>query len=185
MQLRWLSALVGAVCFSSLLVNMPSAAKADPPAVIGYDENSITFGNGVAANGNSHVRLYPDGRVEFQSHFHDSGAADYWYSITWAVRASDGTVFTLHHRAKIIGHVFGGGQSDRNSNFDETTTNPAVAQHWAALTRANTARMSAHAAATFGGVIDTVEEAVNDVKQAVTAAEGVYETVTSVVAIFA
>jgi hypothetical protein len=186
MQIRWISALVGAVCFSSsLVVAMPSPAKASPPAVIAYDENSITFDHGVAANGNSHIKLYPDGRVEFQSHFHDSGAADYWYSITWAVRASDGTVFTLHHRAKIIGHVFGRGQSDRNSNFDETTTNAAVAQHWAALTRANTARMSAHTAATFGGVIDTVEEAVNDVKQAVSVAEGVYETVTSVVAIFA
>jgi hypothetical protein len=186
MQNRWVSALVGAVCISSsLLAGTQSPAKAEPPAVISYDENSITFDHGVAANGNSHIKFYPDGRVEFQSHFHDSGAADYWYSITWAVRASDGTVFTLHHRAKIIGHVFGRGQSDRNSNFDETVTNAEVAQHWAALTRANTARMSAHTAATFGGLVDTAEEAINDVKQAVSAAEGVYETVSSVVAIFA
>jgi hypothetical protein len=186
MHIRWIPALVGAVCLSSsLAVSMPSPAKADPPAVIAYDDNSITFGHGVAANGNSHVKLYPDGRVEFQSHFHDSGAADYWYSITWAVRASDGTVFTLHHRAKIIGHVFGSGQSDRNSNFTETTTSPEVAQHWAALTRANTARMSAHTAATFGGLVDTAEEALNDVKQAVTEAAGAYQSVTSVIAIFA
>jgi len=184
MQIRWFSALLSAVCLSSSVVmTVASPAKADP-GVIAFDDNAITFRHGIAADGNSHVRLYPDGRVEFKSHFHDSGSADYWYSITWAVRASDGTVFTLHHRAKIIGHVFGGGQADRNSDFDQTITNPAVAQHWAALTRASTARIATHAATTLSGYVDDVKEAVDDVKDAVQTAQGVYDTVTTVIALF-
>jgi hypothetical protein len=179
----------GAHVAQGFVFNLPfhagaAAAPTDLPDVLAFDNNSITFGDGIAAGGNSHVKLHRDGSVEFRSHFHDSGAADYWYSITWAVYASDGTVFKLHHRAKITGHVFGSGQSDRNSNFNETATNDAVAQHWAALARANTARMSAHTAATFGDLVDTGKEAVDDVVEAAKTFGEAYQTVSTVVDIF-
>jgi hypothetical protein len=45
--------------------------------------------------------------------------------------------------------------------------------------------MSAHTAVTFGGLADTGEEALNDVKQAVSVAEGVYEAVSTIVVLFA
>ena len=168
------------------------SAPAALPEFLAFDNNSITFGGGVPVGGNSHVTLHQDGRVEFKSHFHDSGAPDYWYSITWAMYATDGTVFRVHHRAKVIGHVLGSGQSDRSSDFDQTVTNGAITQHWPALVHANIARMSAHTAASIGGLIDTAEEAVQDVKKAVDTAQkiaqagqSVYEAVSTVVDVIA
>ncbi len=152
-----------------------AVAPGNPPDVLAFDNNSITFDRGIAAGGNSHVKLHPDGRVEFTAHFHDSGATDYYYSITWAIYASDGTIFTLHHRGKIIGHLTGG-QADRNSNFNGDTTNAEVAQHWAALTRANTARVSAHVATSLGGLLDTAKQAVDAVIEAVSIYGEGYQT---------
>src|SRR5664279_4381280 len=102
--------------------NLPYHAPAPGslPDLLRYDEFSITFKDGIAANANSHVRLHSDGTVEFTSHFHDSGAQDYVYSISWAIYASDGWVFTLQHSGNIKGHLTGG-QSDRDSNYSEQT----------------------------------------------------------------
>jgi hypothetical protein len=163
----------------------PSAADAPgaAPDVLAFDNNDITFGNGLAAGGNSHVKLHRDGTVEFTSHFHDSGSVDYWYSITWAIYATDGTVFTLHHRDKIIGHLTGG-QPDRNSNFNGSMTSADVVQHWDALARANLARMSAHVAVTFGGVPDTIKEAVDDVIAAARTFHEAYDEVGKYVGLF-
>jgi hypothetical protein len=165
------------------------AAAPALPESLAFDNNSITFDGGVPVNGNSHVVLHQDGRVEFRSHFHDSGAPDYYYSITWAVYATDGTVFRVHHRDKVQGFP---AKSARTSNFDQTVTNGAITQHWPALVKANLARMSAHTAASIGGLIDTAEEAVNDIKSAVNDAEKlaqagqtVYSTVSTVVDIIA
>ena len=176
----------------SIPFHADTAAAPPLPEFLAFDNNSITFDGGVPVGGNSHVVLHQDGRVEFRSHFRDSGAPDYWYSITWAMYATDGTVFRVHHRAKVIGHVFGSGQSDRNSDFNQTVTNNAVTQHWPALVKANLARMSAHTAASIGGLIDTAEEAVKDIKSAVDEAEKlaqagqtVYSTVSTVVDIIA
>jgi hypothetical protein len=176
----------------SIPFHADAAAAPALPEYLAFDNNSITFDGGVPVGGNSHVVLHQDGRVEFKSHFHDSGAPDYWYSITWAMYATDGTVFRVHHRAKVIGHVIGSGQSDRNSDFDQTVTNGAITQHWPALVKANLARMSAHTAASIGGLIDTAEEAVKDIKTAVDDAEKlaqagqtVYSTVSTVVDIIA
>jgi hypothetical protein len=142
-------------------------APAAAPDVLAFDNNDITFGNGIAAGGNSHVKLHRDGSVEFTSHFHDSGATDYYYSITWAIYATDGTIFTFHHRDKIIGHLTSG-QADRNSNFSANTTNAEVAQHWDALARANIGRMSAHVAATLGDLVDTGKQALDAALEAAT-----------------
>ena len=163
------------------IFNLPfhAASAVDPaslPEFIAFDNNSITFDDGVAADGNSHVRLHRDGRVEFTSHFHDSGAIDYYYSVTWAIYASDGTIFTLHHRGKVIGHITGG-QADRNSNYNGDVTSADVAQRWAALGRANVARVSAHAAPSIDLLGDTGKEAIDAVVSAANAFNGVYQAV--------
>jgi hypothetical protein len=161
-------------------------SAADPaslPEFLAFDNNSITFDHGVAAGGNSHVRLHRDGRVEFTSHFHDSGAIDYHYSITWAIYASDGTIFTLHHSGRIKGHLTGG-QADRNSNFNGDTTNDDVAQRWPALARANIARMSAHAAPSIDLLGDTGKEAVDAVISAANSFNDVYQGVAKYVGLF-
>jgi hypothetical protein len=160
-----------------------AVAATDAPEVLAFDNDHITFDDGVAAGGNSHVRLHRDGRVEFASHFHDSGSVDYWYSITWAIYASDGTVFTLHHRAKIVGHLTSG-QADRNSNFHGDTTNAEVALHWTALAKANVGRMSAHVAVTFGGLPDTTRQAVDDVVAAARTFHDAYDEVGKYVGLF-
>ena len=143
-----------------------AAAPANLPDVLAFDNNSITFKGGVPVGGYSHVKLHQDGQVEFESHFHDSGGTDYVYSITWAIAASDGTIFRLHHRGSVSGHLFGRDQSDRNSNFDQTVTSSAIAQHWSALARGNVGRMSAHAATTLGGLLDTAKTALQDAQEA-------------------
>jgi hypothetical protein len=112
--------------------------------------DAITCKNGIAAGGNSRVRLHSDGTVEFTSHFHDSGAEDYVYSVSWAIVASDGSAFTLQHGGKIKGHLMGG-QSDRNSNYSEQTVYDQVRVHWPALVRGNKAHMVAHVSGSISG----------------------------------
>jgi hypothetical protein len=154
-------------------------AAVDPstlPEFLAFDQNSITFKGGVAANGNSHVKLHRDGRVEFTTHFNDSGALDYYYSIAWAIFASDGMIFTLRHVGKVNGH-FTGGQADRKDDFNGDTTSPLVASHWPALAKTRLARMSAHAASKFSLLHDTVKEAADAVVDAATAFDSVYQGV--------
>jgi hypothetical protein len=146
------------------------------PEFLAFDNNSITFKGDIAAGGNSHVKLHRDGRVEFTTHFHDSGAVDYYYSIAWAVFASDGTIFTLRHAGKVIGH-FTGGQADRNDNFNGDTTSTLVASRWPALAKTNLARMSAHVALKFGLLGDTVKEAADAVVDAATTFDSAYQGV--------
>jgi len=136
-----------------------------PPApgsmtdLLRYDANSITFKDGIGAGGNSHVRLHSDGTVEFTSHFHDSGAQDYVYSISWAICASDkSAAFTLQHGGKIKGHVFGG-ESDRNSDYSEQVVYDQVKIHWPALVRGSTSHMSAHVSGSVSGLLGTTKEA--------------------------
>ena len=157
-------------------------APGSPLDVLAYDNNSIRFPKGIAADGNAHVKLHRDGHVEFTAHFHDSGATDYYYSITWAIYASDGTIFTLHHRDKVIGHITGG-QADRNNNFNGDTMDADVAQHWTALTRANTARVSAHVATSLDGLLDTAKQAVDAVIEAATIYGEAYQTAGTVLSI--
>ena len=155
----------------------PEAAVAPSalPEFLTFDQNSITFSGGIAANGNSHVTLHRDGRVEFKTHFHDSGAEDYNYSIAWAVIADDGWVFTLRHVGKVTGHLTGG-QADRGDDFNGDTTSALVAAHWPALVKANLARMSAHVATKGSLLRDTVKEAVDEgIEAAGTAFNSVYQ----------
>jgi hypothetical protein len=154
-------------------------AAVDPstlPEFLAFDQNSITFKGGVAANGNSHVKLHRDGRVEFTTHFNDSGALDYYYSIAWAIFASDGMIFTLRHVGKVNGH-FTGGQSDRKDDFNGDTTSPLVASHYPALAKTKLARMSAHVASKVSLLHDTVKEAADAVVGAATAFDSVYQGV--------
>lgn len=162
--------------------NLPYRLEAavDPstlPEFLAFDNNSITFKDGIAANGNSHVILHRDGRVEFKTHFHDSGGLDYHYTIAWAVFASDGTIFTLRHGGKINGHFIGGSQNDRTDNFNGDMTSPLVARLWPALVKTNLARMSAHVAEKSTLLPDTLKEAMDTVVDAATAFDSVYQGV--------
>ena len=151
-----------------------AVAPSTLPEFLAFDDNSITFSGGIAANGNSHVRLHRDGRVEFTTHFNDSGAEDYYYSIAWAVIANDGTIFTLRHGGKVTGHLTGG-QADRKDDFNGDTTSALVASLWPALVKANLARVSAHVATKGSLLRDTVKEATDAVVAAATAFDSVYQ----------
>jgi hypothetical protein len=163
------------------MFNLPyrPAAAGSLPDLLTYTEPSITFAKGIAADANSTVRLHSDGTVEFASHFHDSGAQDYAYSISWAIYASDGTVFTLQHNGAIKGHLTGG-QSDRNSNYNERTESDDVKSHWAALVRGSKSHMAAHVAGSFGGILDTTKEALDAVIKTATIYSEGFETVKAV-----
>jgi hypothetical protein len=161
--------------------NLPyhAAAPGALTDLLTYNEPSITFRSDIAANANSRVRLHSDGTVEFTSHFHDSGAQDYVYSISWAIYASDGTVFTLQHSGKINGHLTGG-QSDRNSDYSESTVYDQVRTHWPALVRGSKSHMSAHVSGSLGGLLDTTKEALEGALKAATIYSEGFQTVKAV-----
>lgn len=161
--------------------NLPFHAPApgSVPDLLTYNENSITFAHGIAANANSHVRLHSDGTVEFTSHFHDSGAQDYAYSIAWAIYASDGSVFALQHSGTIKGHLTGG-QSDRDSNYSEQTVDDQVRLHWPALVRGARTHMAANVTGNFGGILGTAKETLDGAIKAATIYSEGFETVKAV-----
>jgi hypothetical protein len=56
------------------------------PDTLEYDWPSITFGDGIAAGGRTHLTLSRDGGCHFTGAMHDSGAAAYNYSVAAAVK---------------------------------------------------------------------------------------------------
>jgi hypothetical protein len=161
--------------------NLPyhPAAPGSLPDLLEYNEPSIRFADRIAAEGNSHVRLHSDGTIEFTSHFHDSGAQDYAYSIVWAIYASDGTVFALQHSGTIKGHLTGG-QSDRESNYSETIVDDRLRVHWPALVRGVRTHMAANMTGNFGGILGTAKETLDSAIKAATIYSEGFQTVKAV-----
>lgn len=116
-----------------LILDQPSAVDT-PPAVasqLDFDTRYITFDGGVPVGGYSHVTLFPDGTVRFTGHFHVSGAPSYNVSLVWGIKTCNNSVgFALRASGRCHGTFESG---SRDFNWDETTNNALIAQHWQEL----------------------------------------------------
>lgn len=103
------------------------------PISIQNGHDDFRFGNGVAANGSVTITFYSNGAVEWGSHFHDSGAVDYNYSVAELVVDADNRGYQMGHSGHLNGHVstvFGGSNDD---NWNTTVVSQDVAANWRAL----------------------------------------------------
>jgi uncharacterized membrane protein len=112
------------------------------PDQLDFDWNPITFGNGVAVGGSSHLTVRKDGTYTFSGHFHDSGALEYNMSLAWAVKDSNNQAYTFETQGHVAG-TFESGSRDYNWNTDGQ--NDAISTNWAAIATANTASATAAA----------------------------------------
>jgi len=114
------------------------------PDQLDFDWNPISFDNGVAVGGWSHLTVRKDGTYSFTGHFHDSGAFEYNMALAWAVKDANNRVYTFEHQGKVAG-TFEAGSRDDDWSIDGQ--NDAISTNWAAIATANYA--SANAAANF------------------------------------
>jgi hypothetical protein len=111
-------------------VTLPLTATAQTAQLGPWGTGYITFPSGVPVGGYASLTLGSDGTYQFSGHFHDSGAPSYNDHLVWAVRASDGTLFTFSHTGHMAGTFEPG---SRNDDWNNTGHNPDIAAHWPAL----------------------------------------------------
>ena len=152
----------------------PQAGQFSTPALPGqldWDSGYITFSNGVAVGGYSHLTLFVDGTYMFTGHFHDSGSAEYNMSLVWAVVNSQNNAYTF----TTSGHVAGTFESgSRDYNWSNNAQNDLIKQNWASIVAGNYAVWQAKA----GGDLTNL---VNSIISAISAAEAVIEDVIEIV----
>ncbi|MEP6501997.1 MAG: hypothetical protein ABJD97_01600 [Betaproteobacteria bacterium] len=83
----------------------------------------LDSGGLAAIGGDVTVTVNLDGSVRWQGAFHDSGADNYDYNVTAAVRTPSGRVIALTHSGHVSGTFSSG---DRDDRWDETRPLPAA-----------------------------------------------------------
>jgi uncharacterized protein with LGFP repeats len=140
------------------------AIRGTIPDTLEYDWPSITFDDGVAAGGRTHLTLSRDGGCHFTGAMHDSGAAAYNYSVAGAVKDVGNEAYTFGHTGNIAGTFESGSRDDI---WDVNSTNPTVAQNWLSLVAAADgnprASWSATVSTDLGALIGAVIGAVGTV----------------------
>jgi hypothetical protein len=99
--------------------------KHNPNSAWLYWKQDWSFDNGVPVGGTSEITLWSDGYVDFKTHFHDSGAPDYDYHLSCALRDQAGHVYTLTRSDSVHGW-FG----SRDSDMDDMRYNAAIKNNW-------------------------------------------------------
>jgi hypothetical protein len=145
-----------------LHVDVPPPPPPPPPPPLPeqlgpWDWNPIVFGGGVPVGGWAQLTLFRNGAVNFTGHFHDSGAPSYDMGCVYAVRASDGTVYTFTRSGRVHGTFEAG---SRNFDWGDNPTNTAVAAGWANLCAGWSWHSSATANGDIGGMVDAAVHAV-------------------------
>ncbi|HXZ69625.1 MAG TPA: hypothetical protein VEH31_01985, partial [Streptosporangiaceae bacterium] len=120
----------------------------------------IVFGGGVPVGGWAQLTLFRNGAVNFTGHFHVSGAPSYNVTCTFAVRASDGTVYTFTRTGRVHGTFEAG---SRDFDWGDNPTNTAVAAGWANLAAGWSWQARAGANADIGALVDSAVHAVGQV----------------------
>lgn len=112
-------------------------------------------------SGSHSITLWSDGYVNFKTHFHDSGAPDYNYYLSCALRDQAGHVYSLKRSGSVQGlHIFGGGS--RDSDKDEMRYNAAIKNNWNSIRAAPTMHYKASVRWDAGALLN---ELINLVKQ--------------------
>ena len=122
-----------------------------------FSWNPIVFGGGVPVGGWAQLTLFRNGAVNFTGHFHDSGGTSYDMTCTFAVRASDGTVYTFTRSGRVHGTFEPG---SRDFDWGDNPTNTAVAAGWANLVAGWSWQAKAGANVDIGALVDSAVKAV-------------------------
>src|SRR5262245_43462677 len=112
----------------------PSDKPQPPPplAEVGpLNWNPIVFSGGVPVGGWAELSLFPNGGVNFNGSFHDSGFPSYNDAIVFAVQAiATGDLFTFSHSGHMAGTIESGSRDD---SWSGQIDSPAVAGAWPIL----------------------------------------------------
>ena len=122
--------------------------------------NPIVFGGGVPVGGWAQLTLFQNGAVNYTGHFHVSGAPSYDITCTFAVRASDGTVYTFTKTGRVHGTFEPG---SRDFDWGDNPTNTAVAAGWPNLAAGWSWQARAGANADIGALVDSAVDALGKV----------------------
>jgi hypothetical protein len=137
----------------------PPTPPAPPlPEQLGpFDWHPIVFGGGVPVGGWAQLTLFRNGAVNYTGHFHVSGAPSYDVTCTFAVRASDGTVYTFTKTGRVHGTFEAG---SRDFDWGDNPTNTAVGAGWGNLAAGWSWQARAGANADIGALVQSAVEAV-------------------------
>jgi hypothetical protein len=124
----------------------------------------ITFNNGVPVGGWANLTVFGDGSYNFSGHFHNSGFPPYNTGIVWALRASNGTVFTFSNTGSVGGAIFGG---SRDHDWNISGVNPALAAAWESLNRGNTSQVRSRASVDLAGIFSDIKAVIGYISQVV------------------
>jgi hypothetical protein len=100
------------------------------PTELHFDNDSITFGDGVALGGYAHLTLRQDGSYSFSGHFHDSGSVEYNVSFAVGVKDSADKVYAFQQSGHVAG-TFESGSRDFDWNIADQ--NETISQNWTNL----------------------------------------------------
>jgi hypothetical protein len=100
------------------------------PTELQFDNDSITFSDGVAVGGYAHLTLRQDGTYSFSGHFHDSGAAEYNVNFAVVVKDSAGKGYAFQQSGHVAGTLESG---SRDFDWDESDKKEVISQNWANL----------------------------------------------------
>lgn len=140
----------------SHLEAVPAAPPPPPPPPLPsqlgpFTWSPIVFGGGVPVGGWAQLTLFSNGAVNFTGHFHDSGATSYDMTCTYAVRASDGTVYTFTKTGRVHGTFEAG---SRDFDWGENPSNTAIGAGWANLVAGWSWQAKAGANVDVGALLD-------------------------------
>jgi hypothetical protein len=109
---------------------VPKPPPPQLPEQLGAWHAAITFSGGVPVGGSSDLTLHQDGSFAFSGHLHVSGAPSYNAAVVWAIKSSDGKLFTFAKNGHLAGTFESG---SRDMNWQDNGNNADVAADWAAL----------------------------------------------------
>jgi len=125
---------------------------------------SITFGGGVPVGGWANLTVYGDGSYNFSGHFHDSGFPSYNTGIVWAIRASNGSVFTFSNTGHVAGTISPG---SRDHDWNISGVNPALARTWESINRGASHQWRARASLDVVGMFNDIKTYLGYIKEVV------------------
>jgi hypothetical protein len=125
---------------------------------------NITFSGGVPVGGWANLTIYGDGSYNFSGHFHDSGFPSYNTGIVWALRASNGTVFTFTNTGYVGGTL---SSASRDHDWNISGVNPALAQTYESINRGYNSQLRASASLDVAGLFNDIKTVIGYVAQVV------------------
>jgi len=106
----------------------------DIPQTYIVDAPNIVFGTGISIGGNARLTLQSNGVLHYRGHLHDSGFPSYDYLSVFTVKDTMGNAYGATHTGRTHGTDESG---SRDSDWDETSANDLVRQHWQSIMNGN------------------------------------------------